>query len=415
MWIYDCSNVAIDRGFYNTSQSPSFNSSGNGLYSWNDPGGIGWDIFPATPDNRLPNNPNVYVSVDFNIGYYSGGWSANRIRLNGHEAMNDLLVGNGYLAEFQYPISGCARELFDIEVKMEVGLGHQWMKLDHDIVSGTSDGDLNMDGEISVSDIVELSKTLNLCEADPEFIPCADYTADGCVNTSDVTEFSKIFYWYVSKSIVGGEFADEILLESTSENTMNCKIDSEIGWDVAVVQLFSPNGEVHVEWNGSGGFEDRSVLVPHGDGKDSFWMLYVFGPGAAGEMDLGVLEFGGNKSSGQLEVQNVILGGENHQDTKLPGKDTSAVFLFDAYPNPFNPLTNISFEIPRTESVSLCIYDVAGHLVKKLVSGQNLGAGKHEYSWDGTDGAGLPVSGGLYFYKLDAGDSSSVKRMTLIK
>ncbi|OGC96565.1 MAG: hypothetical protein A2W25_00875 [candidate division Zixibacteria bacterium RBG_16_53_22] len=84
------------------------------------------------------------------------------------------------------------------------------------------------------------------------------------------------------------------------------------------------------------------------------------------------------------------------------------------YPNPFNPSTKISFSLIRRGNVTLSVYNLLGQKVLELVN-QELEAGAHEVEWDGRDRSGKPVSSGLYFYKMQAGDFIDTKMMTLLK
>jgi hypothetical protein len=79
------------------------------------------------------------------------------------------------------------------------------------------------------------------------------------------------------------------------------------------------------------------------------------------------------------------------------------------YPNPFNPVTNINFSIPKSEFVSLRVYDILGREVKALVS-QNLTQGEYEVNFDASG-----LSSGMYYYSLRAGEYVSVKKMVLVK
>ena len=85
--------------------------------------------------------------------------------------------------------------------------------------------------------------------------------------------------------------------------------------------------------------------------------------------------------------------------------------LLQNYPNPFNPLTTIEYCLPEPEYVHLLIYDVLGRQVKNLVD-MNQPAGNYRTTWNGTDDHGLPVVAGIYFCRLEAGDS--VKRIKLL-
>jgi aminopeptidase N len=84
------------------------------------------------------------------------------------------------------------------------------------------------------------------------------------------------------------------------------------------------------------------------------------------------------------------------------------------YPNPFNPVTNIRFVIPAKNFVGLTIYDVAGRVVKRLIS-KEMAANAYTVAWDGTNNRGQNVASGVYFYKLVAGPHVATKRMVLIR
>jgi hypothetical protein len=88
--------------------------------------------------------------------------------------------------------------------------------------------------------------------------------------------------------------------------------------------------------------------------------------------------------------------------------------LSQNYPNPFNAVTQLSFALPTDGKVSLKIYNIMGQLVKNLVD-QNMQAGFHTVTWDGTNNSGSQVSTGVYFYSIKAGDYSVTKKMTMLK
>lgn len=83
-------------------------------------------------------------------------------------------------------------------------------------------------------------------------------------------------------------------------------------------------------------------------------------------------------------------------------------------PNPFNPATEISFDLPRASEVSLAVYNVLGQEIRQLVSGV-LPAGNHVVIWDGRDAGGVSASSGIYFYRLEAGQYVNTKKMILLK
>ncbi len=88
--------------------------------------------------------------------------------------------------------------------------------------------------------------------------------------------------------------------------------------------------------------------------------------------------------------------------------------LAQNYPNPFNPTTTIGFTTSDVGFVELKVYDIAGRLVKTLVS-ESREAGNYTVSWDATDDFGKTVTSGIYFYRIQTADFRQVKKMILMK
>ena len=90
------------------------------------------------------------------------------------------------------------------------------------------------------------------------------------------------------------------------------------------------------------------------------------------------------------------------------------VRLHDNYPNPFNPVTTIRYELIEEGLVTLDIYNTRGELVANLESG-NKPAGQHQVTWDARSFSGEPLAAGVYIYSLRANGAVSSKRMMLLK
>jgi len=88
--------------------------------------------------------------------------------------------------------------------------------------------------------------------------------------------------------------------------------------------------------------------------------------------------------------------------------------LSQNFPNPFNPTTQINFELPLAKDVTLKIYDMLGHEVASLVN-EHKQAGTYTITWNGKNNAGMNVSTGNYIYQLKAGHVVKSKVMTLVK
>jgi hypothetical protein len=89
--------------------------------------------------------------------------------------------------------------------------------------------------------------------------------------------------------------------------------------------------------------------------------------------------------------------------------------LAQNFPNPFNPLTEIKFSIPRSGLVTLSIYNLLGQQIVREVY-NDLQIGQYSYIWNGRDMRGNPVASGVYFYELNAGEQfRDIKKMVLMK
>jgi hypothetical protein len=83
--------------------------------------------------------------------------------------------------------------------------------------------------------------------------------------------------------------------------------------------------------------------------------------------------------------------------------------LSQNYPNPFNPSTKIVYNIPKQSHVRLVVYDILGKEITTLVN-ELTNAGSYEIDWDAS-----PMPSGVYFYKIEAGNYTAIKKMILIK
>jgi hypothetical protein len=101
-------------------------------------------------------------------------------------------------------------------------------------------------------------------------------------------------------------------------------------------------------------------------------------------------------------------------ETPVIETPTRALALYQNHPNPFNPTTVIRFVLDRKVHANLSVYDVQGRFVTNLVN-QVLGEGLNEVEWGGVDASGRPVSSGVYFYRLQAGNKVLTRKMVLMK
>ncbi|MBD3297588.1 MAG: T9SS type A sorting domain-containing protein, partial [candidate division Zixibacteria bacterium] len=119
----------------------------------------------------------------------------------------------------------------------------------------------------------------------------------------------------------------------------------------------------------------------------------------------------------QGEARYTLLVGTEQQLT-AETNDTESVprrfSLSQNYPNPFNAGTVISYTLTENEHVDLSIYDVLGRHITTLVSEAGK-PGVHHVEWNGRDANGQSVASGVYFYRLNAGANSDVRKMMVVK
>ncbi len=216
---------------------------------------------------------------------------------------------------------------------------------------------------------------------------------------SDPSYGDSIFYG-VTADVIGGDFADPDSLVTFPDTWGTWSVSDDqyaTDWQDLVV----PNE------NGSATFYNG--YLPNGyhtgiryDNGSFATAFFVFGLETSGAADLetvlgNTLTWFGTISS--LEDENYTV---------------SEFALAQNYPNPFNPTTQIDFYLKSAQKVKIEVFNTLGQKVALLTNKEYL-AGKHSVNWNSVDLKNNLVSSGIYYYKLSAGDYSSIKKMVLVK
>lgn len=117
------------------------------------------------------------------------------------------------------------------------------------------------------------------------------------------------------------------------------------------------------------------------------------------------------RDSGEVRIPLGKVGGD---DEPSPATIPAEFKLHQNYPNPINPATTMSFDLPEDVSVNLQIYDITGRKVR-ILTDQPFSAGVHRLVWDGRDERGAPVSSGIYVYRIEAGKFVESRKMVLMR
>ena len=84
------------------------------------------------------------------------------------------------------------------------------------------------------------------------------------------------------------------------------------------------------------------------------------------------------------------------------------------YPNPFNPLTTINYEISKPADVKIEVYNNRGQLVRSFALGYKK-QGSYKLTWEGEDNNGCLCSSGIYYIRMQAGKENYIKKAVLLK
>jgi predicted amidohydrolase YtcJ len=90
------------------------------------------------------------------------------------------------------------------------------------------------------------------------------------------------------------------------------------------------------------------------------------------------------------------------------------LFSTRSYPNPFNSDITIGFQLSDAVNVRIVIYNTSGQRIRNLLE-KDLPAGHHTVKWDATDNRGKPVASGIYFFRIQAGNSVGQNKVVLVK
>lgn len=175
---------------------------------------------------------------------------------------------------------------------------------------------------------------------------------------------------YSSAPGSNGETVFEHVFRSAYPNTSGTTINISIG-----LESFSFDYKIHADW------KDTSIYT------------------------VAFVQNDNNKEVLNVGKGNTTMTGVNQVNSEVP----SSYKLSQNFPNPFNPVTNINFSIPKNSFVTLKVYDMLGREISSLVSEQ-MQAGTYKVDWNAVN-----ASSGIYFYTITAGDFKETKKMMLVK
>jgi len=157
-------------------------------------------------------------------------------------------------------------------------------------------------------------------------------------------------------------------------------------------------------------------LVAEGD------LVFAFRTSRAGDLKNVFIKTGGGTGLvGPLYLDDIYLETGDGINLENPTASATPVIAvpqpvptIDVHPNPFNPLTTVSFVLEHRLSAEIGVYGVAGDRVAVIHAGE-LGPGSHAFAWRGCDDRGRSLASGSYIVRLDSAHGTQAKMITLIR
>ncbi len=194
--------------------------------------------------------------------------------------------------------------------------------------------------------------------------------------------------------------------------------------DLPVLYLHNGENEITLTLTNSGPSDLRSIRIVTDHAELPAWLSIDASPGV---MDIPKGECSGKK----LVVKVVVNGGEGDAAVvpfalsdamgrswafralvQVGSSIPAETALYENYPNPFNPSTNIRFSLKNKVHAKVVIYNTVGQVVRTLVDAP-LNAGIHTVQWNGTDSRGLKVASGVYLCRFTAGRVHQTRKMMI--
>ena len=292
-------------------------------------------------------------------------------------------------------------------------------------------GDADFDSEVTINDVLAVVDFIleEDVPTEDQFRNC-DVNIDESINIADVVMMVDIIFGGTGR-IVGfdaGEiayidlktdFEKSLLTFEIEYNGPVRGIEFELKFDPTMVNVMPPSLLNFQE----------NVMVSYSEKEEGILKIL------AADLQGGHIEATDNS---YMSIPVEFMGNErensfvNLEGIKLAGADGSLIYtvsrtnssevkvipgafaLHQNFPNPFNPSTEIRFDLPEAGNVNLAIYNLMGQKIRTL-SSDNMTPGYHAIIWDGTNDIGSQVATGMYFYSIQSSEFQATKKMLFLK
>ena len=275
------------------------------------------------------------------------------------------------------------------QLLVSIGLGADWLTLEP------------LNGTLAAGDSLEVSAIGSVNGLSP-----TTYRADILVNSNDPVnpELRLPFVMPVSGGAIIAASTDSVAFDSVriGESETQILTIQNNGSEMLVVSDVSMQPSVF-------SVDSTQFNIAPGSSRD---MSITFSP-------TDVVEYVGEmliaSNDPLIDTMRIALSGIGEVPVGIEDNNLPTEFaLGENYPNPFNPSTQIDYQVPEPAVIRLAVFNILGQRVRVLYDGDQQ-PGFHTVRWDGRNDYGDPVGTGVYIYRLETRDFVETRKMVLMK
>ena len=314
--------------------------------------------------------------------------------------------------------------------ELEIGPGGSYV-----VIGGAGpsvpNGDFDGDGIIGFTDFITFAQAYGTSVGDPNYSAGFDMDQDGAINFLDFVKFAQVYGKppaKLAKTVSGpvglNTGASLALIADTAvpgERSYVVRLSDAsavegfgftVKYDAAALEYASAENLM------GSTFESSGSVALQVDRSAGTVMLADALPVSVTDGDLVRLTFRELTGAGRVEISQAMVSDPGGRVDQLLGArlegPVDAFVLHQNTPNPFNPQTQISYNLPEAAQVRLSIYSVNGQKVADLVDAAQA-PGRYRLTWDARDTAGQDVASGVYFYRMEANGVQLNRKMLLLR
>ncbi|MEA3288410.1 MAG: FlgD immunoglobulin-like domain containing protein [Candidatus Marinimicrobia bacterium] len=250
-------------------------------------------------------------------------------------------------------------------------------------------------------------------------LPLVYLDEDDMYDLKDIMGFTRMWNWYNQESAQlakwnSGLYGDDLEFTQTAQELIiNLKDETRVG------RLRFAYDANQLCFGAVSSNQTGTMLLKHAEEDQGILLIdFAFLEGSnQTEIHIGLET--ADRADVSLQVEHEFLAkagdilGGGREDITIQAIPVDYA-LHHNYPNPFNPITHIQYDLPETGHAVISIYDIQGRLVKTLLETE-MQAGYHNVEWNGTDEQGRQAATGIYFYRLMTPGYLKTHKMLLLR